>query len=183
MAQILCVRLNWNHTAIPLGMSKAFYSLEINPETAYPFGRKGLALTSAWQQLETSDIAGMLLLDGDVAIDPLDHMHMLDAIDHDSTIIHTAPVYLWPVSTHVAQWVWGFGQNGRYSQRDYGGENLDTFTFCYTFLPRKLISAAIEAGMAEWQYPKVDKSMCKLSKKLGIAINVVWEADAKHLNY
>lgn len=183
MAQILCIRMDWNHTAIPLPISNRFYTLQVNPEPEYPFGRRGLAYTRTWQQLQTPKIEkGMLLLDGDVAIDPLDHAHMLDAIHENSAIIHTAPVYLWPISTHVESWVWGFGKNNRYTQNE-DDTDLDMFTFSYTYLPRKLIEESIEAGMAEWQYPRVDKNMWKLNKKLGIEVHVVWDADAKHLNY
>jgi hypothetical protein len=183
MAQITCIRLNWNHTAMPLRMASKFFTLDINPEPAHPFGRKGLALTGAWKQLTGPDVAGMLLLDGDVAIDPLDHEHMIQAIDkepHD--IVHIAPVLLWPTSTHHGTWVWGHGRNGRYSQEDTG-EDLDTFSLCYTYLPRKLIEACIEHGLPAWTYPHVDRNVCTQARSLKMPVNLVRGANPKHLNY
>lgn len=183
MPQIVCVRLNWNHTAIPLRIASSFFTLEINPEPEYPFGRKGLALAGAWRQLAGPDISGILLLDGDVAIDPLDHAHMLKAIDQepDSTV-HTAPVLLWPISTHLETWVWGHGSHGRYSQ-DGDDKDLNVFTFCFTYLPRKLIEACLGHGLANWGYPGVDHNICEEAKSMGIPVHVVWDARAKHLNY
>jgi hypothetical protein len=183
MAQIICIRLNWNHTAMPLGMARKFFTLEVNPEAAYPFGRKGLALAQAWKQLAIPDTAGMLLLDGDVAIDPLDQEHMLKAIDKEPhNVVHTAPVILWPVSTHLEYWVWGHGGNGRYTQVD-NNTDLDMFTFCYTYLPRKLVESCVENGLAQWTYPTVDYNVCKEAKSIKMGINVVRDAKPKHLNY
>jgi hypothetical protein len=97
MAQIICIRLDWNHTAIPLRIASKYFTLHVAPEPAHPFGRKGLALAGAWHQLTGPDIAGMLILDGDVAIDPHDHHHMLAAIDKDPhDTIYTAS-RRWPV--------------------------------------------------------------------------------------
>jgi hypothetical protein len=183
MAEIICIRLNWNHTAMPLRMASRFFTLDVNPEPEYPFGRKGLALTGAWNQLTSSDVAGMLILDGDVAIDPNDHEHMLRAIDKEpDDVVHTAPVLLWPTSTHHGTWVWGHGRNGRYSQEDTD-EDLDTFTFCYTYLPRTLIESCIEHGLAAWTYPRVDRNVCRQARSAGMRVHVVREARAKHLNY
>ena len=183
MAQIICIRLDWNHTAMPLRIASKFFTLEVNPEPAHPFGRKGLALAGAWDQLAGPDIAGMLILDGDVAIDPLDHKHMIKAIDDEPhMLVHTAPVVLWPVSTHLENWVWGHGRNSRYSQDD-GEEDLDMFTFCYTYLPRKLVESCIEHGLARWTYPHVDSNFCKAARSIKMPVHVVRDARPKHLNY
>lgn len=183
MAYLICIRLDWNHTAIPLRIASKYFTLEICPEPAHPFGRKGLALAGAWRQLQAPNIAGMLLLDGDVAIDPIDHEHMLKAIDGEpDNVIHTAPVVLWPVSTHLGSWVWGHGSNGQYSQADHD-DGLDMFTFCYTYLPRKLIEACIEQGLDEWTYPAVDRTVCKVARSIGMPVHVVRDAKPKHLNY
>jgi hypothetical protein len=183
MAQIICVRLNWNHTAMDLRMASKFFTIDINPEPAYPLGRKGLVLASAWNQLTDPQVTGMLILDGDVAIDPLDHEHMLRAIDkepHDA--VHTAPVRLWPTSTHHGTWVWGHGRNGRYSQEDTD-DGIDSFTFCYTYLPRQLIEACIESGLPAWAYPRVDRNVCRQARALAMPVHVVRDAQPKHLNY
>jgi hypothetical protein len=178
---ILCVRLNWNHTAIPLPIASRFYTLHVAPEPEYPFGRKGLGLARAWQQLAAPDAAGMLLLDGDVAIDPLDYDAMLAAVDKRPGIVHTGQVRLWPVSTRLDAWVWGHGRDG-YSQRG-GTAGLNTFTFCFTYLPRALVEHCIGQGMEEWQYPHVDKNTYEAARELGLAVSLVADAQGKHLHY
>lgn len=183
MPQILCVRLDWNHTAIPLRIASKFFRLEVNPEPQYPFGRKGLSLAGAWKQLAGPDIAGMLLLDGDVAIDPHDYDRMLKAIDTAPEVVHTAPVKLWPISTHLKNWVWGHGRNGRYSQDNPADDELDTFTFCYTYLPRKLIEACIDKGLSTWAYPGVDRNVCEVARSIGMPVRLVRDCRPKHLNY
>jgi hypothetical protein len=183
MAQIICIRLDWNHTAIPLRIASKYFTLHVAPEPAHPFGRKGLALAGAWHQLTGPDIAGMLILDGDVAIDPHDHHHMLTAIDKDPhDTIHTAPVRLWPVSTHQPDWVWGHGTAGRFTQNDTD-HNLDTFTFCYTYLPRRLIDTCITAGLPDWTYPTVDSQFCHHARTINMPVTIVRDAAPKHLNY
>jgi hypothetical protein len=183
MAQIICIRLDWNHTAIPLRIASKYYTLHVDPEPAHPFGRKGLAIAGAWHQLAGPDIAGMLILDGDVAIDPHDHQHMLQAIDKDPhNTIHTAPVILWPTSTHTDSWVWGHGTGGHFTQDDTD-DNLDTFTFCYTYLPRRLMEACLTSGLTEWTYPGVDGKFCHQARTIGTPVNVVRSASPKHLNY
>ena len=179
MPDIVCVRLDWDRTAIPLRLGR-FHDLHVAPEPGWPFGRKGLALAGAWRQLATPAAAGMLLLDGDVAADPADRDAMLAAIDAEPEAVHAAPVRLWPVSTHLPRWVWGHGRGG------YGTEDTDdpdTFTFCFTFLPRALISGCLRAGLAEWAYPHVDRNTCEQARALGIPVRVVRDAYPVHLNF
>lgn len=124
----------------------------------------------------------MLLLDGDVAIDPLDFDRMLRAIESNPLAVNTAPVILWPVSTHTEGWVWGHGRNGRYTAVDYS-ENLDVFTFCFTYLPRALIEYCIEDGMDTWKFPDVDRLVCEAARDTGVKVNLVRSVSPKHLNY
>jgi hypothetical protein len=178
---MLCVRLDWNHTAIPLRIASRFYALEVNPEPEYPFGRKGLGLARTWQQLAEPGAAGMLLLDGDVAIDPHDFDHMLAAIDKRPGAVHTGLVRLWPVSTRLDRWVWGHGRDGYSRQLNPGV--LNTFSFCFTYLPRALIEHCIEQGMEEWRYPHVDVNTCKAARELGIQVHLAAEVRPVHLHY
>ena len=181
MPGILCVRIDWDRTAIPLRIASRFYTLHVAPEPAYPFGRKGLAIARTWQQLAAPDCAGMLVLDGDVVIDPRDWDLMLAAAGKRPGIVHTAPVRLWPVSTHKDGWVWGHGR-GQYSSDDVR-DGIDTFTFCFTYLPRALIERCIEAGLDEWQYPAVDRSVVREARAAGLTVNVVRDCQPKHINY
>jgi hypothetical protein len=181
-AEIVNVRLDWNHTAIPLRIGAKFFTVEICPQPEYPFGRKGLALARIWEQVGSGRADGMLILDGDVAIDPLDYGHMLDAIETRPDSVHTAPVMLWPVSTHLDVWVWGHGRAGRYSQ-EYTDDDLDMFTFCFTYLPGKLLETCLQDGLDSWVYPHVDANVCARAQQIGTPVHLVRDARPKHLNY
>jgi hypothetical protein len=179
VAEIVCIRVDWDRKAIPLRIVR-YHAVHVLPEPGYPFGRKGLALAGAWRQLSGPKMDGMLILDGDVAIDPLDHAVMFTAIGDEPDAVQVAPVKLWPISTHRKSWVWGHGQ-GDYSQ--LGMDEPDVFTFSYTYLPRALIEACIEAGMEDWTYPGVDRHVSEVARESGIPVRVVWDASPKHLNF
>jgi hypothetical protein len=178
---IIGLRINWDFTAIPLNID-GFHMLHIGPEVEYPFGRKGLAITRAWQAMyDSPDIVGLIILDGDVVIDPLDQAAMHEAINNDPDIVHVAPAKLWPVSTKVIDnWVWGHGK-GEFSQSFVN--DPDIFSFCYTYLPKELVIASISAGMPKWTYPTVDKNVSLIARKMGLKVNVVMSASPKHIHY
>ena len=182
MPQVLCLRINWNHSAIPLRIASRFFNVDVMPEPEFPFGRKGLSLSQAWRQLSKPDFCGMLLLDGDVAIDPHDYEAMLTAIGEAPEKVHTAPVKLWPISTHVETWVWGHGRNATYTQQDYS-DRLNIFTFCFTYLPRILVEDCIEQGLEYWQFPNVDSTVCERARELDLPVHLVANSHPKHLNY
>lgn len=185
MAQVALVRLDWDRTAVPLRAARDFFTLHIGPEPAHPFGRKGLALKGAWCQLGNNGpepAAGMVILDGDVAIDPGDIAAMLAAIIAEPGVIHVAPVKLWPVSTKLPYWTWGHGLHAEgLTQTDH--DNPDFFSFCFTYLPRAVIEACIKAGMDRWAFPHVDEQAQVQAGKLGIPVRVVRSAHPVHLNY
>jgi hypothetical protein len=180
MPEIVCIRVSWDRTAIPLRI-RGYHMMHVSPEPEHPFGRKGATLTGAWRQLSTPAAAGMLILDGDVAIDPLDHAAMLTAIHHDPAVVHVAPVRLWPVSTRADGWMWGHG-NGRFSA-DEDPDDPDVFTFCFTYLPKRLIEGCIKAGMPQWTYPNVDRRVQGQAQAMRIPARVVRGASPKHLNF
>jgi hypothetical protein len=103
------MRVNWDRTAPPFHMPGAvrWFDLHVGPEPGYPFGRRGLAIARAWEQLGNRKDAGMLMMDGDVAIDPLDLAAMGDAIAQTPKMVLVGPVRLWPASTMRESWVWG----------------------------------------------------------------------------
>jgi hypothetical protein len=177
----VCVRVDWDRGAVPLPLHAGrYHAVHVMAEPAYPLGRKGLVLASAWRQLSRDGADGMLILDGDVAIDPADHAAMFAAIGREPGAVHVAPVRLWPISTHLRSWVWGHGQGG-YSQDET--DDPDVFTFAYTYLPRRLIEACISAGMDGWAYPDVDRNTCRCARREKIPARVVRDASPKHLNW
>lgn len=175
------VRLDWNRTAVPLRIGRyGFYTLHVDPEPGHPFGRKGLQLARAWATLAKPGSAGLVILDGDVAVDPQDLAHMLAAIDGEPDCIHVAPVRLWPVSTKLDRWVWGHGA-GRFSRDD--PDEPDLFGFSFTYLPAALVRSCIVHGMKTWAYPDVDANTRARARALGLPVRVVRGAAPKHLNY
>jgi len=179
MADIVCARFDWDRQSIKLPLAR-YHAIHIMPEPGYPCGRRGLAMMGAWSQLGEG-CEGMLCLDGDVAIDPVDHDAMFAAIDKEPGAVHVAPVKLWPTSTHLDGWVWGHGQNARFSAKD--PSHPDCFTFCFTYLPRCLLELCIKAGMDEWMYPGVDKKVSEVARGFSIPIRVVRNCQPKHVNF
>lgn len=178
---VILIRLNWDRTALPGLCPPGFYTTHVTPTSEYPRGRKGLVLVNSWRALSDKDMAGMVILDGDVAIDPVDVGAMLAAIEREPGAVHVAPVRLWPVSTKAAGWVWGHGRDNTFTQRDV--EHPDSFGFGFTYLPRDLICAAIKAGLPKWCYPGVDGKVGGIARENGIPVRVVRGASPKHLNF
>jgi hypothetical protein len=174
------VRLVWDRAAVEQRISRRFYTVYVDPLPGYPLGRKGLQLATAWRTLSKRDTAGLVILDGDVAIDPRDVAAMLAAVELDPLAVHVAPVRLWPVSTKQDRWIWGHGQT-RFSRDD--PDDVDMFGFSFTYLPRRLVEACISEGMAEWAYPHVDEYTRRRARALGIRGRVVRAATPKHMNY
>src|SRR5580704_19270705 len=94
-AVVVPVRMIWNHNpVIPLpGLN--IRETYVDPEPEYPYGRKGLVLTRVWEMFN-EDAHGMLIVDGDVAIDPADMNAMSNSISKDTSAVHVAPAKLWP---------------------------------------------------------------------------------------
>jgi hypothetical protein len=183
MAYAAWIRLDWDHTAIPLREAKRFFTVRVFPEPEYPFGRKGLTLTAAWNRLGANatgpNCDGMVILDGDTAIDPGDFVAMNQAIGAEPTAVHVAPVKLWPASTKQPSWIWGHGK-GNFTQEDT--DEPDRYGLSFTYLPRKLIENCIKNGLETWAYPTMDVRIAQQSRKLKLPVRVVRDASPKHLN-
>lgn len=178
---VIMIRLIWDRTALPGLCPPGFYATHVIPSDEFPYGRKGLVVASAWEQLQSPAIAGLVILDGDVAIDPQDRRAMLDAVEEEPKVVHVAPVRLWPVSTKAPGWVWGHGKGGLFNQQDH--DDPDMFGFGFTYLPRRLMTACIAAGMEEWTYPGVDRRTANQARKMKLPVRVVRGASPKHINF
>lgn len=180
MAEVVCVRMNWDRTAIPFPHARHYYTMHVSPEPDYPFGRKGLVISSAWRQLAGRQAAGLLILDGDVIIDPADHVAMLQAIHEEPGAVHVAPVRIWPVSTKRDVWSWAHWSTGPSQLLDL---RPVWFSFCFTYLPRQLLTAANRAGLRKWTYPGVDMRMSECARENNIPARTVTGCWPKHVNY
>ena len=180
MARVVEVRVVWHGEALPL-CPAVFRDIHIGPEPGYPFGRKGLALAGAWRQLgDGAD--GMLILDGDVAIDPADLLTMRRAIDAEPGAVHTAPARIWPKSARRPDWTWAhWSEAGPSQQLEVDG--VRWFSFCFTYLPRYLLTSLCRSGLAGWQFPCVDGSVSRRAQRLGVPVRVVADCWPVHLHY
>lgn len=176
------MRVVWNGKAVPFSMPGIRqFDLHVGPEPGYPFGRKGLALLGAWRQLRTAQCSGMLIQDADVVVDPLDVATMLETVRRYPDDVWTAPVRLWPASTQRESWIWGHWAAAGPTQRPVTDPTF--FSFCFTYVPRRVIDQATRAGLAKWTFPGVDKRMSEAAQAARVPIRVVDGCQPKHLHY
>lgn len=181
MAEIVCIRENWDDTALKIPLPGNFFTLNIRPSAEYPFGEKGKAIAGAWRQLSNNHVDGMLMLDGDVVIEPVDLSNMMAAIHTHDKMVVIAPARIWPKSTKRKRWVWAHWSSE--ASQDMETENIRWFTFNFTYLPRKVIEQAVEDGLSTWTYPSVDKRMSDSAAKAGVPVFVAENVLPKHLNF
>ncbi len=190
---IILARLCWQREIV--GASpRGFRTYSVEPEPGYPVGRKGLLLARLWEATGTAESPGMIIQDGDVVTDPLDMGAMFMAVGPDRTSVHAAPVRLFPEATGFPSWVWGHRRPlnerdpipGNDEAMRIWQEDIDDplmFSFCFTYLPRRLLEAAIDAGLETWVYPHVDDQMWQLARSLSIPVKVVRGCYPKHMHY
>lgn len=192
LLNLICVKVLWEGSTPVQSMAGPFHDVLVRREAEYPKGRKGLTLARAWEQMQTEQDAGLLLVDGDVVIDPVDLTAMIGHVASDRASVWTAPVKLWPNSTHMSSWVWGHrkppppGATQDEVMRLWQADIEDPlwFTFCFTYLPRALVELAINSGMSTWCYPNVDKNMHELAARAGFGVRVVrGDCHPKHINF
>jgi hypothetical protein len=179
MAELCRVRIDWDRTMLAYRLA-GWHTVHIGPEASHPFGRKGLALAGAWRQLKSNSTDGMLILDGDVAVDILDMAAMNASIHVEPDAVHIAPVRLWPASSGEPSWVWAHWED------DMTQEPCDSprrFSFCFTYLPRRLIDACLKAGLETWTFPHVDRLVSVEARKQGIPVRVVQGCTPKHVHF
>lgn len=173
---MIAIRLIWNRQTFPLNIP--IREIYVDPEPDWPFGRKGHVLKRVWDELPNQE--GMLILDGDVAIDPDDMAVMKQAIARKNNEVFTAPAKIWPASTGFPMRCWAHGHDM------YGGDSeepITRFSFNFTYLPARLMRSAIAGGLGLWTYPDVDRKMSVLAADKGIPVNLVEDCWPKHLNF
>ena len=179
MAELVCVRVDWDRTAIPLKLPH-FHTIRLSPEASHPFGRKGAALAGAWRQLSGRNTDGMVILDGDVAVDLLDVAAMRASVHVKPAAVHIAPVRLWPASTHAQGWHWSHWDD---APTQDPVDNVRRFSFCFTYLPRDLIGRCIRNGLEQWTFPHVDRMVSLQAQQAKTEIVVVEGCTPKHLHF
>jgi hypothetical protein len=181
----LFIRVIWDaHTIkVPFRLWGAnVKELHLGLDPNHPFGRKGLALEQAWQQLAPPDCRGMLILDGDTLIDPQDYALMCEAIESFPGDVHVAPARIWPSSKpELRGWSWAHWSKG--PTQELETEGIEFFSFNFTYLPARLILASVKGGLKGWQFPLVDARVSRTARLNRIPVHVVTGAAPKHLNY
>lgn len=161
-----------------------FHQVNIWPTNEYPFGRKGYTLAYCWEHMIEDHTKGMVILDGDVAVDPIDISFMQQSMVSDPNSIHIGPARIWPKSTNFSQWVWAHRKFGTvFKDWQTYRTDVDTASFCFTYLPRTLIEKCIDQGLATWAYPNVDFNVFRVAREESIAFKVVDGCIPKHMNY
>lgn len=181
MAEIICVRVNWNNSALAIPLPAAFHILHVRPTADHPFGEKGRSLAGTWNQLSHDRMAGMLILDGDVVIEPGDMSNMLAAIHEHTDMVVVAPTRIWPLSTKRKDWVWAHWS--KEASQVMETKNIHWFSFNFTYVPRKVIEQALKDGLADWAFPSVDKRMSQSAVRAKVPVYVAENVLPKHLNF
>jgi hypothetical protein len=192
MSSFLFLRVIWepHHIQFPLRIAGAnIKELRITPEPNHPFGRKGLALERAWEQIAPPNCLGMLILDGDVVIDPQDFILMAGAIGREPGAVHVGAARIWSASKpelavrELSGWSWAhWGEDGP-THEMIPEEQIKFFTFNFTYLPASLVEASIKRGLKGRMFPGVDTFVSKTAREMRTPIRVVAGASPKHLNY
>lgn len=165
------------------GTRPPFRRVNIETSTEYPIGRRGLLLANCWKSLAVKNTSGMLMMDGDIVIDPCDLDGMFQVMKRWSDDVITAPVRIWPVSTQRPTWSWGHRHS--YDNYKHWQENVsdpDMFSLSFTYIPRRLIEASMP-DLKDWVYPHVDVGFGEVAKKEGIPVHVADNCWPKHCNY
>lgn len=179
---IVFVRCVWDREAAPFTMPGVrHFDLHFGPEPGYPYGRKGRALLGAWRQLQNDRCTGMLIMDADVVVDPLDVAVMLGTVGVNPGDVWTAPIRLWPASTLRPSWVWGHWDERGPSQERCEAPTF--FSFGFTYVPRRVIDQAARMGLERWTFPGVDGKMSKAARAARVPIRVVDGCQPKHMHY
>jgi hypothetical protein len=188
---LLIIRLAWMGK-LDGRTHPSFAVHEIHPEPGWPVGRKGLLIHSLWKQLAKPISDGILIMDGDVVIDPADFGAMAYAAGCEPEAVHVAPVRLWPHATGLPGWVWAHRRPLPLTMPDDEAmaawqEDIDDpvmFSFNFTYLPRRLVEGAVKSGLKTWTYPNVDRRMWETARDLGIPVRVVRNGcHPRHTNY
>lgn len=179
---VLFCRFNWEHSALPYNPSikdVTFKDIHLSATPAFPVGRKGLALISYWEQMQRMrPYIGMVLMDGDVAIDPLDVRIMQICIMESPKAVLTAPIRLW----YGGDWYWS--HRGADNELDkFDPDAISFFSFGFTFLPKALLDKAAETGIASECYPYVDEFMSNLAMTMGLEIKLADGCTPKHMHF
>jgi hypothetical protein len=178
----LFARFNWDHSALPFTMHYpyvTFKDIHILPSAEHPTGQKGLALASYWKEQGLDKYTGIVILDGDVVIDPEDFRVMSEAIDARPDIVHTAAVKLWVTTDHGYDWFWSHS-NGRLTKELILEPTY--FSFCFSYLPGGLLYSAMRMGVRDIVYPFVDEFVSVAATQLEIPVNVI-PCEPKHVHY
>lgn len=141
-------------------------------------------MAERWQALRAMDYPGVIWMDPDIAIDPLDAENMADSIDLEPDSVHVAPHRLWPASTGRQEWVWGHGLWGDNApvMTQIISTPVEWFAMGFTYTPRRLLNIAF-SHLPFWEYGMVDMGLSRLAREYDIPARLVLDCRPKHLHF
>lgn len=173
---ILAVRYSWQKPS-SLPDPGRFFEAVMTADAEHPHGRRGMWMSRCWKYGREHGADGMLCLDGDTAVDPVDVAVMCHAIDEDDKAVHTTPVRLFPP---YGDWTWAHGRDS-YTQ-ECVTEGINLFGFAFTYLPGPLLNTCVAVGLESQVFPEVNKFVSRIARQSGCRVNLV-PMSPTHLNW
>jgi hypothetical protein len=174
---VMSVRFSWL-TPSALPDPGHFFEVVMTAEPEYPHGRRGMWMSRCWDYGRANGADGLLCLDGDTAVDPVDVAVMCAAIEEDAESVHTAPVRLYPP---YGEWIWAHGRD--YYTQECVTEGINLFGFAFTWLPGSLLDDCVDAGLEGWRFPLVNKKVSGVAREASYRVSLVPEVWPAHLNW
>lgn len=139
----------------------------------------------AWEHQGPS--TGLVVLEQDIAIEPVHLSQLDDLILLYPSHVAVAPYVLWPKSTGREEPVWSCGDIGSFGLRVYHHARIAPparpkwFSLGCTYLPARLLEAAPDVD-GNWDYPVLDTRLSELAARLGYPCRTT-QAPAVHLHW
>jgi hypothetical protein len=177
MTGVMSVRFSWQ-TPSALPDPGHFFEVVMTGDAEHPHGRRGMWMSRCWDYAQAHEADGLLCLDGDTAVDPVDVAVMCEAIENDDVSVHTTPVRLYPP---YDEWHWAHGRNHYTQECVIKGINL--FGFAFTWLPGSLLNACVDAGLENWVFPMVNKNVSAIAQEKRYKVNLVPNVWPVHVHW
>lgn len=141
-------------------------------------------MAAAWLRWRDKGAPGILWMDPDVVADPSDLEAMHQVITYRPDTVWVAAHKLWPASTNLQDWVWGFGgwDDGRMTTTRNMRVMPGWFALGFTYTPAALLQP-ITSDLAVWVFGQVDMGLSAAARALQVPIRVANQARPRHVHF